>query len=68
MSFLAGLSIGMLLMLVISLILGGRVILGLRKERKVINDRFEAAAAELESHVRRLNGGDKADRGKEKVS
>ena len=68
MSFLAGLSIGILFMLMVSLVLGARVIRVLRKDRKVINDRFEAAAAEEESHVRRLNGGDKADGGKEKVS
>ena len=68
MSFLAGLAIGILFTLLVSLALGSREIARLRKNHKVVLDRFEAATVELELHLKRLDETHGRQKGKDALS
>ena len=68
MSFLAGLAIGILFTLLVSLSLGSREIARLRKNYKAVLVRFEAATVELELHLKRLNEKYGSQKGREVLS
>ena len=66
--FLLGLTSGMLLMVLISIVMVGKRVRRLKEEQRIVRERFDTTVAEFESHLRRLAGKDSVAIDKETLS